>query len=281
MQFKLNIIWILIFICFQFCCKISFLNCWLLFVDAAAAILLLDWLRPKPFVATFDMFPSGGYYIALVCTQAELIAALTCPVEEEKPCHFENHWIRKAMSFRESSDHPAQRRREQHEQPPTVTCKKPWWQWAQMHHCCWQFKKIHARLIVVCFVLGRAWRLTHLKGASGSSCTGRPQWLVGIDLCREHRHIIAIGYSLHSLFNRDYCHIICRRKEVGGMRPAERAGAERALVVNCATHSHHGSGPLCNIAMSDMILMCSFSCAATLVDAIGGRIKCIVVDSIE
>ena len=56
------------------------------------------------------------------------------------------------------------------------------------------------------------------------------------------------------------------------MRPAERAAA-RALVVNCAKCSHHGSGPLPlrNIAMSNMRLMCS--CAAMLVEAKGGRIN--------
>lgn len=96
MQFELNIIWILILICFQFCCKIWLFNCWLLFVDAAAAaiLLLLDWLRPKPFVAIFDMFPSGGgYYIALFCAQPKLIAALTRPGEQEKPWQFQHHRI--------------------------------------------------------------------------------------------------------------------------------------------------------------------------------------------
>jgi uncharacterized protein YcbK (DUF882 family) len=59
-----------------------------------------------------------------------------------------------------------------------------------------------------------------------------------------------------------------------GLRSAlqqrEQKQAARALVINCAKRSHHGSGPCHNIAISGMRLMLMCPCAATLVEATGG-----------
>ena len=58
------------------------------------------------------------------------------------------------------------------------------------------------------------------------------------------------------------------------LRPAElqleQKQAARALVINCAKRSHHGSGPCHNIAISDMRLMSMCPCAAMLVEATEG-----------